>query len=288
MDSDSTPRPPNLTSRIVLVTPELAGSILERNRNNRPVDKGVIKQISDAIARGEWQVTHQGIALAGSVESGRLLDGQHRLEAVKGCGVAVPMLIFEHVPEETFSVLDTGRSRSAGAVLALTGEKDYTLLAATVRHVQLYRSMPDSTWAGSASRLTNQQVLELFQEDRDSYLNAVAIGRLLGKTAKIIPTAAATGYYLTVDACPSASADAWIEGLSTGAGLATDDPRLALRNVLTALSMGSTVRRRTDNRGQLGLYIKAWNSWVFKKPVKALRFQQTEKMPIPVRQTPLG
>jgi hypothetical protein len=114
------------------------------------------------------------------------------------------------------------------------------------------------------------------------------MGRLLGKTAKIIPTAAAAGYYLTVKACPSADASEWIEGLSTGAGLAADDPRLALRNVMTSLSMGSTARRRTDNRGQLGLYIKAWNSWVQKKPVKALRLQRTEKMPVPVRQAPLS
>ncbi|MFJ8473916.1 hypothetical protein [Kitasatospora sp. NPDC094011] len=283
----STPQP-HLTSRVVLVTPELAGSILERNRDNRPRDRAVIKQIAEAIVRGEWQVTHQGIALSGSIESGRLLDGQHRLEAVKHCGTAVPMLIFEHVPEETFSVLDTGRSRSAGAVLALAGQKDYTLLAATVRHVQLYRSMPDSNWAGSSSRLTNQQILDFFQQDRDSYLDAAATGRLLGKTAKIIPTAAATGYYLTVAACPSVDVNAWVEGLSTGAGLAADDPRLALRNVLTSLSIGSTVRRRTDNRGQLGLYIKAWNAWVLQRPVKALRFQRAEKMPTPVHQAPLG
>lgn len=57
-------------------------------------------------------MTHQGIALDGPLGSGKLIDGRHRLNAIVKADIEVPVLVFENVPQNTLSVLDTGKRRS--------------------------------------------------------------------------------------------------------------------------------------------------------------------------------
>jgi hypothetical protein len=216
----------------------------------------------------------------------RLLDGQHRLEAIRQSGCTVPVLVFENVPIETFSVMDTGRSRTASTVLAMQNEQDSSLLAAAIRHIHLFRTMPDSEWKGSASRLTNSQVLAFLEENRARVTEACVVARMMSKERLIIPTAAAVGYYTSREASPGVDQESWVRGVTTGADLSPGDPRLALRNALISLGTGTSGRRRTDSRGQVGLYLKAWNAWVLQRPVKQLRFQRGERMPKPVHVLP--
>ncbi|MFC8898562.1 hypothetical protein [Streptomyces cinereoruber] len=277
-----------LTSGIMSISPSLAAEMLTRNRENRPLDKGRVTHLREAILRGEWLVSHQGIAFSGSWSDGRLLDGQHRLEAIRQSGQTVSLLVFENVPVETFSVMDTGRSRTASTILAMQGEHDAALLAAAIRHIHLFNTMPDTEWKGHSSRLTNAQVLTFLEANREKVATACGIARLMSKERLIIPTAAAVGYYTTHEASPGVDQDSWVKGVTTGADLSPGDPRLALRNALISLGTGTSGRRRSDSRGQLGLYLKAWNAWVLQKPVKQLRFQRGEKMPRPVHVLPEG
>jgi hypothetical protein len=227
-------------------------------------------------------VTHQGIALDGPLNSGKLVDGQHRLHAIVKSGIPTPVLVFENVPPETFSVLDTGKRRSGGDVLALSGERDTTLLASTVRHVHLFRAVPSGSWVGSGSRISNDEVLDIFRAHPQEFREAVRQGRILSQEIGLIPTAASTAYFLTVESAPVARIDDWVKGLVTGANLTPDDPRLALIKTIRSLREGMSKRRRTDTRGHIGLYVKAWNAWVTGKPVKSLRLQKGEKMPRPI------
>ncbi|MET7556955.1 hypothetical protein [Streptomyces albidoflavus] len=275
-----------LTSGIMSISPSLASEMLTRNRENRPMDKGRVTHLREAILRGEWLVSHQGIAFSGSWSNSRLLDGQHRLEAIRQSEQTVSVLVFENVPAETFSVMDTGRSRTASTVLAMQGEHDASLLAAAIRHIHLFNTMPDAEWKGHSSRLTNAQVLTFLEANRERVATACGIARIMSKDRLIIPTAAAVGYYTTLEASPGVDQDSWVKGVTTGADLSPGDPRLALRNALISLGTGTSGRRRSDSRGQLGLYLKAWNAWVLQKPVKQLRFQRGEKMPRPVHVLP--
>lgn len=269
--------------RVVVITPEMASEILRRNPDNRPLDKSLVTQLVGEIRNGGWQVTHQGIALDGPLTTGNIVDGQHRLRAIMQSGVTTPVLVFENVPPATFSALDTGKRRTGGDVLALSGERDCTLLSATIRHVHLFRTSPSGSWVGSGSRVTNNDLLVIFQAQVEEFRTAVKQGRILGKELGLIPTAGASAYFLTVESAPVAQVGEWIRGLTTQANLDSDDPRLALIKVMSQLRGGGTQRRRTDTRGQIGLYIKAWNAWVSGRPVKSLRLQKGEKMPSPIQ-----
>jgi hypothetical protein len=81
----------------------------------------VVRSFAEAMRRGEWLVTHQGIAFD---VNGVLVDGQHRLAAVIEADQPVEMTVFTEVPEGAFDVLDTGKRRTAADVLAIEGEKE--------------------------------------------------------------------------------------------------------------------------------------------------------------------
>jgi hypothetical protein len=91
------------------VTPDLAKQYLQYNDGNRTTKKWWVESLALAITRGEWKITHQGLAFT---KTGRLLDGQHRLQAIIQANKTVNILVSREVPEESFKVLDCGVKRT--------------------------------------------------------------------------------------------------------------------------------------------------------------------------------
>lgn len=271
----------NLVWQIVKVTPEIAEAFLTQASANRRLNMGHVRTLTDSILRGEWKLTHQGIAFD---ETGALLDGRHRLSAIIEAKTPVEMLVVHGLTKDVLSVLDTGKRRSAADTLFSTGAKYLSLLSSTVRHVILFKTMPDHRWSGAQARVSNDRILAAYNDDKDMYEEAVTMGRELSKHLFASPTAAALGYFLTTEAAPAAEIEGWISGLKSGANLDPGDARLTLREVpRDTRKRGS--KRRMDMRDQVAIYIKAWNSWVDPDEAGELRLgrlRKGEKMPIPV------
>jgi len=106
-------------SSVEKITPELACEYLEKNTNNRTIRSGRINELSGAMLRGEWMLTHQGIAFA---KNGELIDGQHRLLAVVKSGVTVEMMVTRGCAPETFKALDLHSKRTASDIFHVTKE----------------------------------------------------------------------------------------------------------------------------------------------------------------------
>lgn len=101
----------------MIVTPAMAREWLGRNADNRALKQGHVLQLAGRIKRGEWQLSHQGIAFACG---GRLLDGQHRLHAITLAGIAVPMLVSLDADPAMFEVVDNGGvQRTNGDILRM-------------------------------------------------------------------------------------------------------------------------------------------------------------------------
>jgi hypothetical protein len=100
-----------METRLTLVTPQMAREWLERNSDNRPLRPGVVDGFLAAYRRGEWRITHQGIAFA---KSGRLLDGQHRLTFISELPdkTVVPMNVSCDLDEDAFDSIDQGFKRT--------------------------------------------------------------------------------------------------------------------------------------------------------------------------------
>ena len=98
-----------MKAEFITITPDQAKQWLGLNLDNRNKRGWWIGAISSMIKRGEWISTHQGIAFS---KSGKLLDGQHRLEAIVHSGIAIQMLVVTGVPDDAYKVLDNGIKRT--------------------------------------------------------------------------------------------------------------------------------------------------------------------------------
>ncbi|MFJ9841643.1 hypothetical protein ACIRYZ_14465 [Kitasatospora sp. NPDC101155] len=259
----------------------MAKTFLSRTSVNRRLDMGRVRALAVAILHGEWKLTHQGIAFD---EDGALVDGQHRLHAIATAGTPVDMFVVDGLANDVFPVLDSGKSRSAADALLSTEAKCRPMLASTIRHVILFKTMPNDPWSGSRAYVPNDRILAAYTEDKDRFEEAVRIGRELSKHLFASQTAVAAGFFVTNEAAPAAEIDEWISGLKSGASLDAGDARLALREVPRETQRRGS-KRRMDVRDQVSIYIKAWNAWV--EPEKAgelrlRRLRKGEEMPMPV------
>lgn len=99
----------NFIGRVVEITPELAKKWLAANKDNRHARPSHINNLAREIKNGKWTLTHQGIAFS---SAGRLIDGQHRLEAIIASGEPVFMAVFIGLDDNMFGALDRGIRRT--------------------------------------------------------------------------------------------------------------------------------------------------------------------------------
>lgn len=94
----------------VRICPEAAIVWMERNIGNRWKRQSGVEFFKAIIRRGEWQPDHtQSIVFS---KSGKLIDGQHRLQAVVETGITIVARVETGVRDELREHLDTGIPRA--------------------------------------------------------------------------------------------------------------------------------------------------------------------------------
>jgi hypothetical protein len=263
-------------SKVQSVTPKKAAEYLERNTANRPLSQRTVKDFAQAMRRGEWRVTHQGIAFD---TTGALVDGQHRLAAIVEADQPVEITVFTEVPVGAFDVLDTGKRRNAADVLAIEGEKSAVMLAAMVRTVWLYHNRPDMSWSGGDAGVTNHQITQTL-EQHPKLRDFISPGEQIAAATGMIKSAAGASSYLVTQTSPR-DLSAWFAGIIEGTGLTKGDPRLLFRRVMfahTRKQAGQVLRRR-ETREHVTLYLKAFNAWAAGTPLTQLKYTPREPVP---------
>ena len=104
-----------MKTQLTLVTPKMAREWLKKNTANRPLRPYVVGGFMNAYERGEWKITHQGIAFG---RSGALLDGQHRLTFISELpdGTEVPLNVTLDQDDASFDSIDIGFKRTLSDV----------------------------------------------------------------------------------------------------------------------------------------------------------------------------
>jgi hypothetical protein len=265
-----------MRSRVQTVTPKKAAEYLEHNTANRPLSQRTVREFAHAMRRGEWRVTHQGIAFD---TTGALVDGQHRLAAIVEADVAVDVTVFTEVPVGAFDVLDTGKRRNAADVLAIEGEKSSVMLAAMVRTVWLYENRPELSWSGGDAGMTNHQIVQTL-EQHPKLRDFIGTGEHIATATGMIKSAAGAASYLVTQASDR-DLSPWFEGIVDGTGLGKGDPRLLFRRVMFAHTrkQAGQVMRRRETREHITLYLKAFNAWAGGTPLTQLRYSPRESVP---------
>ena len=86
-----------ISCKMELVTPVQASIWLKNNSHNRPLSEERVKEFCQLISSGGWNEKGSFIEV---LESGLLLNGQHRLNAIVRTNIPVKMYI------RTFSKID--------------------------------------------------------------------------------------------------------------------------------------------------------------------------------------
>lgn len=130
-------------TKLITMTPELAKKYLEKNISNRPLRNNGVDYIAGIIKRGEWEVTHQGIAID---ENGLFIDGQHRLHGIIKAGIAVDILVTTGVSRKSYGVIDgqlprnlsdkSGINKRAIEVLAFSMKQFEAIIRPTAQQAQ--------------------------------------------------------------------------------------------------------------------------------------------------------
>lgn len=145
---------------VVLVTPDLARTLLAYNEGNRKLDKRRVARYAAEMHAGKWKLTHQAIAIA---PDGRVLDGQHRLEAIIESDCEVPFYLCRDADPDTFGVVDQGKTRTANDIWRIGG-KSASGVPSIARLVYLYdHYRTHSDWSNLSTLVTNNEIFEWAQ-----------------------------------------------------------------------------------------------------------------------------
>lgn len=252
----------NLLTRIEWVTPAMARTMLQSD-GNRPFRRALAGRYAESMKRGAWRLNGESIKIG---QSGRLLDGQHRLHAVLIYGQPVEMLVTRGIDneEEAFLTMDSGAKRTIADRLYGHHEKNAHALAATLRWI--YRYLWGPTTQKGAHSVDSDEVfalLETMPEVREIlalYKGFTRAGFVGSMMCAVICCASRYNKELALH---------FASQCAVGEGLSHTDPAFHLRSRI--ISDRSSVTK-TPPAVMFALCIKAWNAAAVGAEMKHLRY----------------
>ena len=251
------------------ITPELAEQFLSMNVSNRPMNMKHVAALAGSISRGEWMFTGESIKAS---SEGVLLDGQHRLAAIVKSGIAIDMIVVRGLPSEAFHAIDVGaKKRSLNDVLAISGEKYYSILAAALGVVKAWEINQEYImYSGQFTVAQCEEVLERHPMIREH--------ATIGMACKsIIPPSLACALSYLFSIADEGKSKAFFDSLVNGVGLEKGSPVLLLRD---RLFLNKSSKAKLPKKELSALIIKAFNFFDQGKTVGTLRWAENEKFPL--------
>ena len=226
-----------ITTEIVEMTPQWASELLATNADNRTLNLTRVTELASAIQNEEFLFNGESVKID---QSGKLIDGQHRLSAVVAANSPLKMLLVKGLCSESAVTIDTGKKRSLSDVLHMHGVQYRVVVSAFLnlnRKLELIWADESKSISSFVPRLTNAQGLETYLEDSQRIDSACRIASItcskFNRTNSAVTAALA---YHTQDIHPE-EFKIFNESLKTGIDLEKGSPVLALRNWLLANKM---------------------------------------------------
>lgn len=206
-------RPP-LHSVVIQFSPDVASRLYElTNTKNRPLAKTLSGHVADRLREGDYEVT--GDTLKWS-KSAIMLDGQHRLDGCRKSKKPLTSHVVFGLPDDIFDVLDQGKKRSPGDVLALLGVKDHNIVAGSVRQAKMYL---EGRKGNEIHGLTARRIKELATGPMQDIQEFTSLGRLVSQAFKHPPSMITAILYMIAQHSKLAAknfAHEWVHGARVG------------------------------------------------------------------------
>ena len=244
------------TASFVMMTRDIVEALLALNTKNRNRRTQVVNNYQRALECNLWVPTNQGIGVSAS---GFLIDGQHRLEALRIAGYPpVTMLIATGLPDEAMAAVDGGANRTPRDYMQfLFDTKVSSFVSALLRTSMLAidEFSPKMKYQPQEYALH----LEKIGDSISQIVKLEHVGKLPASVVAALVDAHHKGY--------QKEAEDFSKALATGEMLERNNPALVLRNWIVS----------TKGNGGQGMMIeryrkttRALQAWIEQRPLGKL------------------
>lgn len=204
----------------------------QHNDNNRNISRNNVRFLTKQILEGEWKLTNQGIGIA---KSGRLLDGQHRLQAIIEANQPVQMYVMRDLDEGVFNVIDQGKKRSPGDILSIHTNGEVAWPTAIAAGIRVYYALEQGNGVYVNKKRVDMSPFELIQlyESLPDIEENMKIITNFRNVLNWVPHSVPLGLYTYMKRIDSEVNKSFWHSFNSGANLRPKSPINALRNRLT-------------------------------------------------------
>jgi len=260
LDMLSRPKNGAMQFDVVEITPSIAESWLTKNSKNRKKNARFVSRFARDMKSGDWQITGDSIKFD---KAGNLVDGQHRLSACIESAVSFRSLVVYGLTPGTRDVVDTGKPRTNGDMLAMHGQTNSIALAAALKFlINEKRSYQFSVPA------THSELLDALVRHPNINLYIPPAGMLPKGVSQFL-----VGYVNYVGQTllhnKKSRAIAMVDVLKTGRPDYDGDPIHAYRERMIRSIVEKNANRRSIN---FNTFKHCWNLFAKREPLKSLKF----------------
>jgi len=266
-------------TNVETITPAEAAAYLDLLiRPNRLLNPYIVQSYARDMTSGHWYLTGDPIRFD---TEGRLIDGQHRLKAAVLANVPFESYVIRDLPTSVITVLDSGRKRTAGDLLAFRGHPNGHLLSATCKWMLTMKAMAQTNGKSIMPRTVMKpsyaEIVDIVEQHPELAHSCQVVMGAMG----IRPSVLAAIHYVGKNLLKKQEdgvflADAFVKVFTKGIGYWEDnDPAIRLRdaNIRDKLK-GKSV----SDRIAIITSVYAWNHFSEGKPLVALRPPQIIKV----------
>jgi hypothetical protein len=229
------------------IGPDRAGELLEKNVFNRRITPQYLNILIGAMERGEWKFNGDSIRID---KQGRVLDGQHRLQAVLRTGITIRVIMIEGLDPEVMDTIDVGKRRNFADILSISGHKNVHETASALRKIEQCL-----VGKGNAKRLTIVQLENMLKGDWADIVTKVQYCRTCPRY--VAPCSAVAAAYALFSRVNKVHAKRFIDGLTFGEGI----DRTAIKVLREQLMNNKTASHRYHTKQLMAVIIVAWEAY---------------------------
>jgi hypothetical protein len=233
----------NLTFGIETIDVACAARYLLHNTGNRRISRAQVEAIARDLLQDRWMFNAQPICFA---HGGRLLNGQHRLQAVILAGREIEVSVVRGLPEAAYATYDSQAKRRTDVGDRLDSFGDQALAYAMANLLWRHERKTLSMRNAKATAAEIQQIIALHPR----LLVLRSFARKMGHFGR----ASVIGYAAYVmERDDAAMAARFLAALESGADQHPGHPILALRNALQRLRSS-----KASQADQLAVLLAGW------------------------------
>lgn len=265
----------DLKAAVESITPDMAEEYATGKTHNRAKSDALIQKYLREMCDGRWRLNGEPIIFS---DTGRLLDGQHRMNALHQYGKPLKFLVVRGVEEDAFTTIDTGSARKGKDVFSIKGISN-PMIASAICKMCLQWEHGGGNLSKINVTFSNDELLKYFESNTEAISEGTRIANRPELRRRLCPTATGTLVVLCNREFPDL-VERFLLGLETGANLSNGDPVLTLRNRLEREKEGLG---RMALPAKFALLFKAWNAFVCDRSLPKLSYApEKEKYPIPI------